>query len=271
MDPQSKEKDWTHTLFVEHPELFLPVLESLKPRSPFEAHRLSRIFDEFKIPRGARILDFSCGIGRHSVNLVKNGYRVVGYDPSAFYIQKAKDWANQEGQVDDLRFYHGRVEKAVEVLSKNDETEFDAIIIMFNSLGYMGETADVEILNDIFELGASKCILVTETDNRDWWIRNFQPYVTFEFEELEIHDQWKFNLETSVAESRSKFYRKNSDNKNLRLLLDLHTSQRLYSLHELIKVIKGAGWKYLRNQGGIETAEPASYEKLNILTISQKE
>ena len=65
----SKVKDWAYSLFVEHPHLFLPILENQKPKGEREATALERIFDAFDVPRGSKILDLSCGIGRHSINL----------------------------------------------------------------------------------------------------------------------------------------------------------------------------------------------------------
>ena len=141
---------------------------------------------------------------------------------------------------------------------------------MFDSVGFVGEAQDIQMLTDIFKLAATNCILVTETENRDWIIRNLQPQVNLDFERLEIHEIWRFNLETSVAESRSKFYEKNPNGTSLRLVLDLNTSLRLYSLHELIRIINLTGWKYIKSLGDILTLEPASSETPDILTISRK-
>jgi hypothetical protein len=48
----SKVEDWAHILFVEHPHLFLPILENQKLKGEREATVLERIFDEFDVPRG---------------------------------------------------------------------------------------------------------------------------------------------------------------------------------------------------------------------------
>jgi hypothetical protein len=197
------------------------------------------------------------------------GYQVVGYDPSPLYIEKAKQTAIDEiaGAQTEIRFYHAEVDRVVEVLLANGESDFNAIII-FDSLGFVGEGQDLQILTNLFKLAATNCILVTETENRDWIIRNLQSEVNLEFEKLEIHETWRFNLETSAAESRSKFYDKNHI--GLRLVLDLNTRIRLYSLHELIRIISIAGWKCIKSLGDILTLEPASSETPDILTISRK-
>ncbi|MGC2426338.1 MAG: class I SAM-dependent methyltransferase [Nitrososphaeraceae archaeon] len=271
MRANSEANDWTYNLFVQHPHLFLPVLENQKPKVELEATALERIFDEFDVPRRSKILDLSCGIGTHSINLAKKGYQVVGYDPSPLYIEKAKQTAIDEiaGAQSKIRFYQAEANRVAEVLLANAESDFNAMIV-FNSIGFVGESHDIQMLTNIFKLAAANCILVTETENRDWIIQNLQPQVKHDLENLEIHETWRFNLESSTAESRSNFYEKNTNGTSLRLVLDLNTSIRLYSLHELIRIINSAGWKYIKSLGDIITLEQTSSETPDIFTISQK-
>jgi 2-polyprenyl-3-methyl-5-hydroxy-6-metoxy-1,4-benzoquinol methylase len=140
--------DWAKTLFVEYPHLFLPVLENQKLNGEREATALDRIFDEFDVPRGSKILDLSCGIGRHSINLAKKGYQVVGYDPSPLYIEKAKQAVIDEiaGTRTEIRFYQAEIDRVAEVLLANGEGDFDAVI-MFDSIGFVGEAQDLQILS----------------------------------------------------------------------------------------------------------------------------
>ncbi|MGB0025241.1 MAG: class I SAM-dependent methyltransferase, partial [Nitrososphaeraceae archaeon] len=267
----SEANDWTYNLFVQHPHLFLPILENQKPKGELEATALERIFDEFDVPRRSKILDLSCGIGTHSINLAKKGYQVVGYDPSPLYIEKAKQTAIDEiaGAQSKIRFYQAESNRVAEVLLANAESDFHAMIV-FNSMGFVGESHDIQMLTNIFKLAAANCILVMETENRDWIIQNLQAQVKLDLENLEIHETWRFNLETSTAESRSNFYEKNTNGTSLRLVLDLNTSIRLYSLHELIRIINLAGWKYIKSLGDILTLEQTSSETPDIFTISQK-
>lgn len=271
MRANSEANDWTYNLFVQHPHLFLPILENQKPKGELEATALERIFDEFDVPRRSKILDLSCGIGTHSINLAKKGYQVVGYDPSPLYIEKAKQTAIDEiaGAQSKIRFYQAESNRVAEVLLANAESDFHAMIV-FNSMGFVGESHDIQMLTNIFKLAAANCILVMETENRDWIIQNLQPQVKLDLENLEIHETWRFNLETSTAESRSNFYEKNTNGPSLRLVLDLNTSIRLYSLHELIRIINLAGWKYIKSLGDILTLEQTSSETPDIFTISQK-
>lgn len=58
----SEVNDWAYSLFVKYPHLFLPILENQKFKGEREATALVRIFDEFDVPRGSKILDLSCHV-----------------------------------------------------------------------------------------------------------------------------------------------------------------------------------------------------------------
>jgi 2-polyprenyl-3-methyl-5-hydroxy-6-metoxy-1,4-benzoquinol methylase len=97
-DKQQKQH-WAYKLFIEHPELYLPFLEQGKEKAVREVEGLCKIFDEYKMSKDSKILDLSCGIGRHSIPLAKRGYNVIGYDISSLYLQKAREWAKREGLI----------------------------------------------------------------------------------------------------------------------------------------------------------------------------
>ncbi len=44
-----------------------------------------------------QLLDFGCGLGRHSIFFAKNGFRVSAFDLSVDGVQHLKEWADKEG------------------------------------------------------------------------------------------------------------------------------------------------------------------------------
>ena len=84
---------WDKTLFINHPELYLPVLLEARKTAEIEVKSLHRIFKALGVRQNARILDLFCGIGRHSAYLSKFGYDVVGYDPCKLYLDEAMKWS----------------------------------------------------------------------------------------------------------------------------------------------------------------------------------
>ncbi len=55
------------------------------------------IEQEINFDKAKRILDIGCGTGRHSIELAKRGYQIVGVDLSASQLKRAKEKANKAG------------------------------------------------------------------------------------------------------------------------------------------------------------------------------
>jgi SAM-dependent methyltransferase len=306
---QQQEEHWTYKLFIEHPELYLPFLEQGKEKAVREVEGLCKIFDEYKMPKDSKILDLSCGIGRHSIPLAKKGYKVIGYDISSLYLQRAREWAKREGLISNneergdvkskinntiIKFYQGDLRDAAKILSGNGLTDFDAIISMETSIGYFGEQADYQLFKDLASISSSSYsaksshsspIFVVDTINRDYLIREFQPFRIDDISEqnVELHIKRKLNLESSSMEEEWRFYDKmrNSGEKrkgkvsadngiHLRQILELHLNLRVYSLHEMIRLLKQTGWNCISKYGDIVTLEPFNLGSRNMVLVSQK-
>ncbi len=263
-------KGWDYILFGEHADLYLPLLMEIRKYAEADVNGLCQIFEKYKVKHKARILDLFCGIGRHSIELAKKQYEVVGYDPSKSFLKEARKLARTELDcIDNLKFYEGTPISTSKTLRENNENDFDVIIVMDTCLGYNGEEQDLQVLNDLVSLGSEHCILIIQTENRDWRIRNFEPYVSYYFEKTQIHETWRFELESSTSFSDSRFYKKTDEN-NMSLQLRIDTKLRLYSLHELKDMINRSGWKYLTNFGTFKKLEPANFDSENIITVSKK-
>jgi len=279
--------------------LFLPHLDRGREKAVGEVEGLCRIFDEYKLPQDSKILDLSCGIGRHSIPLAKHGYKVVGYDISSFYLQKAREWAKREGLINDnesnnnntIKFYQGDLRDVAKILSANGQTDFDAIISMETSFGYFGEEADYQLFKDLTSICSSSSssysanssshpsspIFVIDTINRDYLIREFQPFQIDDNsdQDIELHIKRKLNLESSSMEEEWKIYdrRRNREKENgshLRQILDLHLNLRVYSLHELVRLLKQTGWNCVSKYGNIATLESFNRSSRNMVLVSQK-
>ncbi|MBA3751036.1 MAG: methyltransferase domain-containing protein [Nitrosopumilus sp.] len=271
-ESNTNETHWAETFYVNHSYLYLPLLENLKKDVYPEVEGLCKLFKEFKIPRGSKILDLSCGIGRHSIPLAKEGYEIVGYDPSQFFLEKAMLYSEQElvKEKKKIKFYKGITSELQDVLYSNNEINFNAIIIMFNSFGYIDEAEDIRILKQLHSIAETGCILVIETENRDWTIMNTPHHYIWELDGILSNEIWEFDQSISTAHSRSKFYKKDPNEECFRLQLELQTKLRLYSMHELKSLLSNAGWSFLKSYGNIRTLENVSLKSQYIVTISKK-
>jgi len=264
-------KNWDKILFIDNPHLFLPELELQMEHTEEEVAGLCTIFEEMGFSRKSKILDLSCGIGRHAIALAKRGYYVVGYDPSKFFLDKARDYAKTElGNTKNVNFYVGDMNRVVDILHNNSESNFDIIISMCNSLGFTNTNDDLDLFRRTLELSIDDGIFVTETENRDWRIRNFLPFVNHDYGKLQVYEKWEFNFENSIAQSSSHFYQKNQSSSSLSFLLNLSIHLRLYSLHELKDLLNLSGWTFLKSYGGLKSLGSANSDAVEIVTISRK-
>ncbi|MFQ5933962.1 MAG: class I SAM-dependent methyltransferase [Dehalococcoidia bacterium] len=262
----AEELHWTHKLFVEHAELFLPFLEAAKDRAPAEVEVLLNKFNEFGVPQNAKVLDLACGIGRHSIPLSQQGYTVVGFELSPLYVQKAGEQAKEAGI--DAAFVQGDVRNVSHLLE--DHAPFDAIINMFTSHGYYGKESDLKLFSALHELAAPNALLIVETANRDFLVRHFQQDGLMESPTVQIQEHRKFNYETSCMEVTWELFQRQGDDLKHRLSLDLKL--RAYSLHELRGVLEEAGWVYLTGLSRREeTTEmvPLSPDQLRMWVVAR--
>ena len=87
--------------------------------------------------KGKKVLDAACGKGRHSIEIEKLGYKVLGIDLSKNSIQIAKKNENKN-----LKF-------KLHDISKPLGEKFDIVFNLFTSFGYYEKKKDIEILQTI--------------------------------------------------------------------------------------------------------------------------
>lgn len=98
------------------------------------AQEVDFVLAQLNMQPGARILDVGCGFGRHSVELARRGYQVVGIDPAAAMIKAARTRAREAGVDVDFRQVGGESFVA--------ERPFDAAVCLFTTLGQISETGE---------------------------------------------------------------------------------------------------------------------------------
>ena len=106
-----------------------------------------------------RILDLSCGTGRHSVPLTKEGYKIVGLDVSASLLRLAKKKADRENV--DLPLIRGDMRY---LPFKADSIK--AIFSLDTSFGYLStDQEDKQALQDLFRILKKTGILLLDVFN----------------------------------------------------------------------------------------------------------
>ena|SRR6185295_19896808 len=262
-------KHWTKILFIDNPKLYLPFLVKGFSHAKDQAEGLCQLCKELKISSPMRILDLSCGIGGHSIFLAGMGHNVVGYDPSEFYIKRARNLAKRQ-LVDTrkIRFISGDLLEVANVLLKQGESNFDLIISMGQSLGFGSIYDDIHMFRSLLPLSNHHTFLLVEFQNLLWVIRNFQPNIFYRFGNLELCEHWELDFEKSLCLNRTKFYERDFKTRNLKFLLDLKMPQRFYTPHELSLILFEAGWKFLKCYKGVQDPFPVTFDSMMPLAIS---
>lgn len=104
------------------------------------------LLELFELSAGSSVLDLGCGVGRHSVEFARRGYRVTGVDISAGMLEQARKNAEAAGvevewiQADATNYRAGRTfdaavclcEGAFGLLNPGDDPEAHSLAILGN-------------------------------------------------------------------------------------------------------------------------------------------
>ncbi len=192
-----------------------------------------------ELDEGAQVLDLCCGPGRHALELARRGFRVVGVDRTASYLENARRRAEEAGlQVEFVR---------EDVRAFRRPGSFDAAINLFSSFGYFEDRRDelrvVENMHASLRPGGrvllemmGKEIVARIYQEKGW--REVKPGAVL-LEERKIVSGWEW-METRWI------YLEGSERKEFAVRL------RLYSGAELAGLLRQAGFHSVAIYGGLD-------------------
>lgn len=207
---------------------------------------------------GGRVLDIGCGPGRHSLEMARRGYRVLGIDPAAAMIAAAR---TQAADIDPIpQFQQVRAQEFVLAAS---EEPFDAAICLFTTLGQMDEGGDNrELVGRAFDALRPGGILFVELPQREPYSTNLKTSDRFgvgerttEVERLyEQQDQIVTEVFNVVTPGENRIY-----------LLRYRIFDRL----ELRSLLEDAGFDVINEFGGYE-AQPLEPDSPMMILVARK-
>jgi SAM-dependent methyltransferase len=262
---------WSRTVFVDHGSVYAELLREMIPAAVPQVNGVRKILADAGIGPGARVLDLACGIGRHIVPLGVAGYTVVGCDLSPRFVRDARRWARKEGlSSSQARFYVADYRTLGKRLHDAGEGPFDAALCLFTSTGFHGRDSDRSVFRSVLRLVRPGGVLIFETGDRDSILRRFQEVgVARSSTGLEVHEQRRFDRESSTMHSTWAFYRRGRGGHLLRLF-GTEIAVRMYSLHELKELFQEAGWKYRHAYGDLASLEPVSSESRRLVVVLRR-
>ena len=259
-------KHWTERLFIDEAKLFETTLIERIERTEEEINGIISIFSNHAIPNNTTILDLACGIGRHSVPLATKGYEVTGVDLSPAFIKSAEKYAAEKGVTHKTRFLIGDMRQVETLLG--DSRSHDVVINLFTSMGYWDIETDIEIFTQALNLAKPGGLLIIHTANRDFLVKNFQARdFNMNSEGRFFSAERRLDLETSRAHNVWKYY--DMQDEDMKHLSTVVLDQRLYSLHELKKLVEDCGWQYDTCYGGFDL-QPFTIDTFDMILVAKK-
>jgi len=192
-----------------------------------------------RLRRGARILDVPCGFGRHAVELARRGFRVTGVDISPELVAQARQAAAAKGVA--VEFRRGDMQRLA------FRRRFDAVLNLFTSFGYFGDAGDLKLLERFHQALRPGGWLALHLVNRDWVLRNFEAAGRQRMGGYLVVEKRTFDFDTSVLTCAWTARRG-------RRCWRGTTRLRLYSCHELVRMLEQAGFSEVRSFPGRRTA-----------------
>ena len=231
---------WTQELFEEYPELFLGALEERRDRAPAEVDALLRYLKEQE-RRPKRVLDLNCGVGRHSIELGRRGIEVLGTDISTRYMETARQRAEEAGVGGRVSFQVADMRRIASRLA--GEEPFDGIVCLWTSFGFYNDATNKKILRQCLKLVRRGGFFALDIVNRDWLLQNYSECRFARTEDGIVLQEGSFNPHDSRNHSTWTFL-KQAGESTYTVEKSIKLDQRIWSLHELISLFEGAGWRF---------------------------
>jgi len=219
-----------------------------------EAARTFHALDPW-LPRGGRMLDVACGMGRHLEILIGRGQTAFGLDRSATLLANAPPSVQPYLVRGDMRQLPFR------------ERGFTALFSFFTSFGYFGRrSAHESLLAEFARVVASGGRLVLDVPNPPDVRACLRP-----FSERTVDNYAVRERRTLVARSDGDVVIKDIEvsDPSGETIASFHEEVSLYEREDLLNMLQGTGWKELASLGNYEGAT-WSPESPRLLVIAER-
>ncbi len=209
------------------------------------------------VARGARLLDLACGYGRHTLRLARRGYEMVGLDLSMDMLKMALSQAQADAL--SIKFVHG------DMRDLNFKEVFDGAFCFDTSFGYFGDAENLVVLRGLHDALKRGGRLLLDVVNRDHAIRDVPLRNWWEGDGCLVQEDIEFDSVSSRLQVKRFVVFADG------LQREFDISLRLFSLHELKKMLHLVGFEVLRVSGGTHT--PGAFfgaESRRLMVLAQK-
>jgi SAM-dependent methyltransferase len=213
---------------------------------PEETERAAEgLWSLLRLASGQRVLDAPCGWGRFSAALARRGATVLGVDQSAALLAHAE---KTRGDLPTNRLRYRRHD----LRQPLSETGFDVAINVFSSIGYGTEEDDVAVFRTLGAAVRQGGLVFVETMHRDLAVRNLaQHFPGTRHPDGTLVVQIP-RLDGVRGRVETTWYWAGPSGSGQK-----SASLRIYAATELVRLIEGAGLRFLSAHKGC-SPEPFS-------------
>lgn len=211
---------------------------TISPSSVRQTRREAKfIVEQLGIEKGARVLDLCCGYGRHTIELAKQGFDMVGLDLSMVMLKRALADAQAGNQI--IKFVHGDMQKLT------FKAVFDAIYNVQTSFGYFDDFRNFKVLQGVFRALKPGGVFLVETINRDFIIEDLPLRLWWKGVDCMLLEEIDMEHFTGVLKIKRSFVFEDS----ARAPWEQNIHIRLYTPIELRAMLLRAGFQVLELSG----------------------
>jgi SAM-dependent methyltransferase len=193
------------------------------------------IEDSLGVAAGGVVLDLGCGSGHHAVEFASRGYGVVGYDLSLYQLALAADVAQERSQK--INFLQGDMREMA------FEEMFDGVFCWNTTFGYFEEDKNLAVAQRVFKALRPGGMFLIDVLNRDFAAASAPCTVWYEGDSCVCMDDMSVDYISSRLRVKRSIIL--DDGRTKESLFSL----RLYSLHELGKLLHEVGFRVTEASG----------------------
>jgi SAM-dependent methyltransferase len=227
-----RSKPWFEEVFDED---YLRTLPFMRPDQTLR--EVEFITEALKLSPGQEVLDVACGYGRHAIELVQRGISVTGLDLSLPLLIRAADESQRRSL--SVNFVHADMREMA------FERQFDGAYSMLTSFGYFDEETNLRVAERIGRALKPGARFLLDIVNRDYVVSDLPVRVWWEGTGCVVLEEVDFNFHTSrILTHRSIVF---EDGRQI----EQEISVRAYSLHEIGRLLRQAGFRVIDVSGGL--------------------
>lgn len=226
-----------------------------KGRWEMAPEEVERVISLLQIKQGAKVLDLCCGVGRHSLELARRGFKVTGVDITPHYVREARQKAkkarlNIEFIKDDMRRFRR-------------SNTYDAVINLFGSFGYFEDQRDdYRVAKNAYGSLKKNRAFIIDLMGKEVLARIFQKRDWYKVDNTIVLEERKTDKDWKRIESRWIILRDKGKK-------EFTISLRLYSAVEMITLLKSVGFRKIDVYGDL-TGAPYDQTAKRLVVVAHK-